>query len=245
MKLTTTIDVQLISKANAREHRRVRDQRIIKEREATTFALHLADKLATLSFEQGARVTLSRPYHETPLDDDNIRAAFKAVRDAVAEFLGVDDGEERLHFIYQQTKAVRTGVKQSKPGWKKVKDKETGEVTRVRKVVKNVAAYDTRPTVTIEVMPVQDIDPQVKRVRELEAEVVSLRSLLDEQRKWFRKTVDDEIEAELSLWKNGVNDARRALVDQAKGYKLTMSILRDRVNQLEDSLKQALLTSSK
>jgi hypothetical protein len=49
-----------------------------------------------------------------------------------------------------------------------VKDKKTGEVTRVRKVVKNVAAYDTRPTITIEVMPVGDIDPQVKRVRELE-----------------------------------------------------------------------------
>lgn len=172
MKLTTTIDVQLISKANAREHRRVRDQRIINERETTALALIRASFDASMVLavypEKGARVTLSRPYHETPLDDDNIRAAFKAVRDAVAYFLGVDDGEERLHFIYQQTKAVRTGVRQSKPGWKKVKDKETGEVTRVRKVVKNVAAYDTRPTVTIEVLPVADIDPQVKRVRELE-----------------------------------------------------------------------------
>lgn len=182
MKLTTTIDVQLISKANAREHRRVRDQRIIRERDATRSALDavadfgdgrvMTNKLADwIDARAGARVTLSRPYHETPLDDDNIRAAFKAVRDAVAEFLGVDDGEERLHFIYQQTKAARTGVRQSKPGWKKVKDKETGEVTHVRKVVKNVAAYDTLPTVTIEVMPVQDIDPQVKRVRELERQL--------------------------------------------------------------------------
>jgi hypothetical protein len=176
MKLTTTIDVQLISKANAREHRRVRDQRIIKEREATLKVLPptLFDGstlAGAITHDRGARVTLSRPYHETPLDDDNIRAAFKAVRDAIAEFLGVDDGEDRLHWIYQQTKAVRTGVRQSKPGWKKVKDKETGEVTRVRKVVKNVAAYDTRPTITIEVMPVGDIDPQVKRVRELEAQL--------------------------------------------------------------------------
>lgn len=176
MKLTTTIDVTLISKANAREHRRVRDQRIIKERDATLKALPptLFDG-STLSgaitHDRGARVTLSRPYHETPLDDDNIRAAFKAVRDAIAEFLGVDDGEDRLHWIYQQTKAVRIGVKQSSPGWKKVKDKETGEVTRVRKVVKNVAAYDTRPTITIEVLPVGDIDPQVKRVRELEQQL--------------------------------------------------------------------------
>ena len=173
MKLTTTIDVTLISKANAREHRRVRDQRIIKERQATMAALpHTLFDGTTfagaITHDRGARVTLSRPYHETPLDDDNIRAAFKAVRDAIADFLGVDDGEDRLHWIYQQTKAEHVGVKQSKPGWKKVKDKKTGEVTRVRKVVKNVAAYDTRPTITIEVMPVGDIDPQVKRVRELE-----------------------------------------------------------------------------
>jgi hypothetical protein len=171
LKLTTTIDVTLISKANAREHRRVRDQRIIKERDATLVALKYQTGRpdVVLMHDEGARVTLSRPYHETPLDDDNIRAAFKAVRDAIADFLGVDDGSSQLHWIYTQIKAERVGVKQSKPGWKKVKDKETGEVTRVRKVVKNVAAYDTRPTITIEVMPIGDIDPQVKRVRELEA----------------------------------------------------------------------------
>jgi len=251
MKLTTTIDVQLISKANAREHRRVRDQRIIKEREATTFALHLADKLATLSFEQGARVTLSRPYHETPLDDDNIRAAFKAVRDAVAEFLGVDDGEERLHFIYQQTKAVRTGVKQSKPGWKKVKDKETGEVTKVRKVVKNVAAYDTRPTVTIEVMPVQDIDPQVKRVRELEDKLRRVEDRLSHVRSVTSKRGSDyevritELEECLRRWENF------AYVNETKGQELgpvVSSIVAETRALLAKCVSvdlEALLTSSK
>jgi hypothetical protein len=207
LKLTTTIDCQLISKANAREHRRVRDQRIIKERDATNVALKYQTGRpdVVLMHDQGARVTLSRPYHETPLDDDNIRAAFKAVRDAIAEFLGVDDGEDRLHWIYQQTKAARTGVRQSKPGWKKVKDKETGEVTRARKVVKNVAAYDTRPTITIEVMPVGDIDPQVKRVRELEAETKALKECL------HRLAADAVVIFGVSVKHDAIQEARRLL----------------------------------
>lgn len=192
--LTTTIDVQLISKANAREHRRVRDQRIIKERDATVSALWLENAMCHVKHDEGARVTLLRPYHETPLDDDNIRAAFKAVRDAVAEFLGVDDGSSQMHFIYQQTKAVHIGVKQSKPGWKKVKDKETGEVTKVRKVIKNVAAYDTRPTVTIEVMPVADIDPQSKRVRELEDEIERTRFRANALHSCLRRWVEEGVQ---------------------------------------------------
>jgi hypothetical protein len=190
MKLTTTIDVTLKAGQNNCEMPRVRAIRAEKERLATWGALcdalpRQGGRLDALAAEplMGARVTCHRPYEMQPLDNDNLSGSFKFPRDEVARFLGVDDSTDRIHWIYTQTKAERTGVKQSKPGWRKVKDKETGVVTKVRKVVKNVAAYDTRPTITIEVMPVADIDPQVKRIRELEAQVSSLTRLSADRQK--------------------------------------------------------------
>ena len=36
------------------------------------------------------------------LDDDNLAGGFKALRDAIAESLGIDDGDERVEWIYRQ-----------------------------------------------------------------------------------------------------------------------------------------------
>lgn len=36
------------------------------------------------------------------LDDDNLAGGFKALRDAIAESLGIDDGDERIEWIYRQ-----------------------------------------------------------------------------------------------------------------------------------------------
>jgi len=42
------------------------------------------------------------------LDDDNLRGAFKAVRDQVAAWLGVDDADPRVTWAYAQERgAVR------------------------------------------------------------------------------------------------------------------------------------------
>lgn len=137
MKLTTTIDVQLGRGQNMREHYAARAKRVKLEREATARALRGPFVYGSLHDDDGARITLHRPWARVPLDSDNLSGAFKGVRDEVASFLGVDDKSERLHWIYTQSKQPK----------------------------------GTLPTVTIEVMPVQDIDPQVKRVRELEAAI--------------------------------------------------------------------------
>lgn len=142
MKLTTTIDVQLGRGQNMREHYAVRAKRVKAEREATKAALKGPFAYGSLHEDDGARITLHRPWARVPLDSDNLSGAFKGVRDEVASFLGVDDKSERLHWIYTQSKQPK----------------------------------GTRPTVTIEVMPVADIDPQVKRVRELEE---GLRRIVD------------------------------------------------------------------
>ena len=36
------------------------------------------------------------------LDGDNLQSAFKATRDGVADWLGIDDGDKRLDWQYRQ-----------------------------------------------------------------------------------------------------------------------------------------------
>lgn len=49
----------------------------------------------------GLRVTLIA-IRQKRLDDDNLAGGFKALRDAIASSLGVDDGDERIEWIYRQ-----------------------------------------------------------------------------------------------------------------------------------------------
>lgn len=168
MKLTTTIDVQLGRGQNMREGWHATAGRKDKEKKATRAALYAAHGIAYeegrcgwgLFDREGARITVVRPYSPSsgPMDTDNLSGSFKYPRDEIAAFLGVDDGSPRLHFIYTQAVAVKLGMSEKKGRTKASPD------------------YDTRPTVTIEVLPVADIDPQVKRVRELEA---CLREMAD------------------------------------------------------------------
>ena len=62
---------------------------------------------ATLPFAVPVRVRFVRVGRKK-LDDDNLAHCFKAARDAVADWLGVDDGD---------TAAVRWSYRQ-RPGWK-------------------------------------------------------------------------------------------------------------------------------
>jgi len=47
------------------------------------------------------------------LDSDNLQGAFKAVRDAVAAWLGIDDGDDRIEWRYAQRQPI-TGEKSEK-----------------------------------------------------------------------------------------------------------------------------------
>lgn len=152
--LTARIDVSLLRGQNNREHHRVRAIRIAAERKATLAALAAGDwrgdPVSLRRPELGARVTLVRPFVSTPLDSDNLSSACKAPRDAVAQFLGVDDASDRLHWVYLQAPAVVLG-RSTKPG-------------RTRASTD----HDTRPTVRIEVLPVDRIDPQAEALAQAE-----------------------------------------------------------------------------
>jgi hypothetical protein len=72
---------------NVREQHFVRAKRVKQQREVVTLALRTMARRPTLP----VTVTLQR-IAERPLDDDNLAFACKAIRDAIAEWLGCKDG---------------------------------------------------------------------------------------------------------------------------------------------------------
>lgn len=51
--------------------------------------------------DAGLRITLIA-VRQKRLDDDNLAGGFKALRDAIADSLGIDDGDPRIEWIYRQ-----------------------------------------------------------------------------------------------------------------------------------------------
>lgn len=91
--ISITFDVETVSEANQREHWSKRNRRHRIQKQATIAAL-LAKGIRgqDLLRQHGAlSVTLTRQ-GARQLDDDNLRGAFKAIRDQVATWLGCDDG---------------------------------------------------------------------------------------------------------------------------------------------------------
>lgn len=83
---------------NDREHWRTRAKRVAAEKSATLFCMGHPRRLQPGEF---AVITLTRVCKGT-LDDDNLVGSLSGVRDAVATWLGVDDGNPRLKFVYDQ-----------------------------------------------------------------------------------------------------------------------------------------------
>ena len=107
------LSLRLPSLANARMHWRELAQMKTSHR---FFGKVLAgDALLTSGFAQGFAaksrskivVTLTR-VGARRLDDDNLAAAFKHVRDGIAEWCGLDDGSPRWEWRYEQ--AIERGT---------------------------------------------------------------------------------------------------------------------------------------
>lgn len=98
--MTVLLPLRLVSRANQREHWAVRNKRDKAEKRTTRLMLpKVAPPLPVV-------VHLTRVAPRA-LDDDNLRGAFKAVRDAVAEWLGADDRPgSGIRWEYAQAKAV-------------------------------------------------------------------------------------------------------------------------------------------
>lgn len=106
MRVEFTIPLKTGTGLNSREFWAARAKRVKRERDAT--AAVMLDR-AIRSAIQGVGppfiVNLMRVKPRgTLLDDDNLRGSLKAVRDAVAKQLGVDDGSALITFSYGQSK---------------------------------------------------------------------------------------------------------------------------------------------
>ena len=94
------LPLQLISAANSREHWAARARRVKRER-AAAIVVHKHPLPCTVTIKRhGKRL----------MDGDNLQAACKALRDGIADRLGVDDADSRITWRYKQDVRPEFGV---------------------------------------------------------------------------------------------------------------------------------------
>lgn len=111
--LVVRVPMKLGRGQNEREHWTAKAARVKREHEAMAVALagplpHDLAELRRAADEMGLTVRITRiaPKH---LDDDNATASAKAVRDSIAAWLGIDDGDARVRYeVRQRCEGART-----------------------------------------------------------------------------------------------------------------------------------------
>lgn len=105
--MTYRIWVKTVSEANQAEHWRKRHKRRkALRREAWLATLEHCGKV---TIGDGLRISLTRITPSTRrLDSDNLAMSLKSIRDGIADALGVDDGDERIVWAYEQCKEHKT-----------------------------------------------------------------------------------------------------------------------------------------
>ena len=105
--ITVDIPIRTARGLNSREHHFVRHARNRKEKEAVGWYLRQRQKPHTPCV-----ILLIRIAPSEGLDDDNLQGSLKAVRDAVAEWLGVDDKLRHVvAYEYLQERGPEWGVR--------------------------------------------------------------------------------------------------------------------------------------
>lgn len=99
------IPVRLVSEANRGGKLRDRIARKSVVKEAVRAALPKLVEPLHLPL----RVTLTR-YGHRKQDDDNLRRTLKSVRDVVAEWIGLDDADKRIRWVYRDRPGWVSGV---------------------------------------------------------------------------------------------------------------------------------------
>jgi hypothetical protein len=99
--ITVELPIKTVSEVNKRCHWAVKAARVKAQRSTVFMALRC--KLPACFTLERATVTLIR-IAPRELDDDNLRSALKAVRDGVADALGINDRDKRVEWIYTQEK---------------------------------------------------------------------------------------------------------------------------------------------
>jgi len=95
--IEVTVDMKIVSVANIRMHWAVKARLVKSQRQKAFNALCAVAAPIPLP----CTIVLTRVAPRA-LDGDNLQSAFKATRDGVADWLGVDDGDKRLDWQYRQ-----------------------------------------------------------------------------------------------------------------------------------------------
>jgi len=99
--ITTSLPIKLASVANLRMHWAVK-AKLAKSHRTRTRASLMAEAPTPPSTPLTVVLTRIAPRR---LDSDNLASAFKACRDGVADWLGVDDGHKDIEWVYEQRSA--------------------------------------------------------------------------------------------------------------------------------------------
>jgi hypothetical protein len=99
MKILLAIRTE--SEANLRESWHVKAKRVRLQRSIARTMFSQKFRPATVGASYTVTLTRIAP---RPLDTDNLARSFKAVRDGIADALGIDDGSKRLTWNYAQEK---------------------------------------------------------------------------------------------------------------------------------------------
>jgi len=99
MKFSTVLPIKTVGGLNAREHYMARSRRVKKEREAAAW-------VTPSNFPLPCVVTLTR-LSAGELDDDQVPGACKALRDGIADKLGIKDNDKRVQWRYAQAKVPK------------------------------------------------------------------------------------------------------------------------------------------
>lgn len=94
-----TLPIKTISELNARHHWAVKNRR--KHAQRLEVGMELYKALNGRQVELPCTIKLTR-IGPRRLDSDNLASSFKFIRDAIADRLGVNDGDERINFEYDQ-----------------------------------------------------------------------------------------------------------------------------------------------
>jgi len=112
-KVSVRIPMKLKSEANHGGHWMSQSRRAKDQREVTCMVVRpaLRMQMRAIDIERAAHIAVQL-VRRSPrqLDGDNLQRAFKACRDGVADALGIDDGDHRIAWLYDQIKDAEHGI---------------------------------------------------------------------------------------------------------------------------------------
>jgi crossover junction endodeoxyribonuclease RusA len=99
MKLLVMLPLRTVSEANTHGHWRTKAKRVKMQRTTARMMLTLDKRWCAKQNHFDVRLTRIAP---KKLDSDNLAISNKAIRDGIADAIGIDDGSDKFSWEYRQ-----------------------------------------------------------------------------------------------------------------------------------------------